>query len=138
MRFETSVDIAAAPSRIWSTWVDVEHWPDWTASVESAERLDDGAFGVGSRVRLKQPKMRATEWEVTELEPDRSYVWSARSGGMSMVAGHTIEPGADRQMVRLTFELTGPLSGLFGRLAGGRIRRYLDMEANGVKSHCEA
>jgi hypothetical protein len=81
--------------------------------------------------------MRGTVWEVTELEPDRSFVWSARSGGVSMVAGHTIEPGADRATVRLSFDLTGPLSGLFGRLAGGRIRRYLGMEADGLKAYCE-
>jgi uncharacterized membrane protein len=137
MRFETTVEIAAEPDRIWSTWVDVACWPDWTTSVDSAQRLDDGDFGVGSKVRLKQPRMRAAVWEVTELEPGRSFVWSTRSGGMSMVASHVIEPGTDAATVRLSFELAGPLSGLFGRLMGGRIRRYLQTEADGVKAYCE-
>jgi uncharacterized membrane protein len=138
MRYETAIDIAADADRVWATWVDVEHWPDWTASVESAQRLDDGAFGVGSRARIKQPKMRAAEWEVTDVEPARSFVWRTRSGGFDMVATHALEPAGDGVRVSLSFELTGPLSGLVGWLAGGRIRRYLSTEADGIKAHCEA
>jgi uncharacterized membrane protein len=138
MRFETTVAIAAPPDRIWSTWLDVERWPDWTASVDSAQRLDDGELGVGSRVRIKQPKLRPAVWEVTELDPDRSFVWQARSGGLTMLASHVIERAAGGVTVRLTFELTGFLSGLFGRLMGGRIRTYLATEAEGLKAHCEA
>jgi uncharacterized membrane protein len=138
MRYETAVDIAAGADRVWATWIDVESWPDWSESVDSAQRLDDGAFGVGSRARLKQPKMRAAEWEVTELETDRSFVWRTRSGGLDMVATHVIEPAGEGVRVTLGFELTGPLSGLIGRLMGGRIRRYLGMEADGLKAHCEA
>jgi uncharacterized membrane protein len=137
MRFETTVVIAADPGRIWSTWLDVECWPDWTESVDSAQRLDEGEFGVGSRVRLKQPRLRPAVWEVTELEPGRSFVWTTRSGGMSMTASHLIEPGSGAATVRLSFDLTGPLSGLFGRLMGGRIRAYLATEAEGLKATVE-
>lgn len=137
MRFETTTDIAADADRVWKTWLEFERWPDWTTSVDDAERLDDGEFGVGSRVRIKQPKMRAAEWEVAEAESGRSFDWRTQSGGMSMVAGHAIEPGADGVTVRLTFDLTGPLSGLFGRLMGGRIRSYMRAEAEGLKTYCE-
>jgi uncharacterized protein YndB with AHSA1/START domain len=138
MRFETTVQIAADPSRIWSTWLDVERWSEWTTSVDSSERLDEGEFGVGSKARVKQPKMRVAVWEVTEVEPDRSFVWTTRTGGVTMVASHVIEPGADAATVRLSLDLTGPLSGLLGWLMGGRIRSYLQAEADGVKAHCEA
>jgi uncharacterized membrane protein len=138
MRFETTVAIAAPAERIWSTWLDVERWPKWTASVESAQRLDDGELGVGSRVRVRQPKMRAALWEVTDLQPGRSFTWQARSGGLLMVASHVVERAADGVTVRLAFDLTGPLSGLFGRLVGSRIRTYLATEAEGLKAHSEA
>jgi uncharacterized membrane protein len=137
MRFETTVAIAATPDRIWSTWRDIERWPEWTASVSSVERLDGGDFGIGSRVRIKQPRMRAAVWEVTDFEPDQSFVWRARTGGLAMVAGHVIEPAAGGVTVRLSFELTGLLSGLFGRLVDGRIRAYMATEAEGLKAHCE-
>jgi uncharacterized membrane protein len=137
MRFETTVAIAAPPDRIWSTWRDVECWPEWTASVSSVERLDEGEFGVGSRVRMKQPRMRAAVWEVTDFEREHSFVWRARSGGLGMVAGHVIEPAADGVTARLTFDLTGLLSGVFGRLVGSRIRAYMATEAEGLKARCE-
>jgi len=138
MRYETTVDIAADADRIWATWVDIEGWPDWSESVESAQRLDDGEFDVDSPARLKQPKMRAAEWEVTDVDPGRSFVWRTRSGGLDMVATHAMEPTGDGVRVALSFELTGPLSGLVGRLGGGRIRRYIGMEGDGLKAHCEA
>ena len=138
MDYETTVDIAADPDRIWSTWIDVERWPEWTESMESVRRLDDGEFGVGSRVRVKQPKLRAAVWEVTEAEPARSFVWVARTAGMTMVASHEVEPAAGGVTARLTFEMTGPLSGVIGRLLGTRIRSYLQMEADGVKTRAES
>jgi hypothetical protein len=82
--------------------------------------------------------MLAAVWEVTEVVPRGSFVWRARSGGLSWVAGHTIDPAADSVTVRLTLELTGPLSALVGRLFGARIRTYLGAEAEGLKTHCEA
>jgi uncharacterized membrane protein len=138
MKYERAFDIAADADRVGATGIDVETWPDWTESVDSAQRLDDGAFAVGSRARLKQPKMRVAEWEVTELETGRFFVWRTRTGGLGMVATHAMQPAADGVRVTLSFELTGTLSGLIGRLVGGRIRRYLEMEADGLKAHCEA
>ncbi len=137
MDYEATIDIAADPDRVWSTWIDVERWPEWTQSVVTARLLDDGEFGVGSRARLKQPKLPAAVWQVTEAEPGRSFVWVTRSGGLTMVASHVAEPAAGGVTAQLTFEITGPMSGLVGRLLGRRIRTYLQMEADGVKARSE-
>jgi uncharacterized protein YndB with AHSA1/START domain len=137
MDYETTIEIAADPDRVWSTWIDVERWPEWTQSVVTARRLDDGEFGVGSRTRIKQPKLPAAVWEVTEAEPGRSFVWVTRTGGLTMIASHVVEPSAAGATAQLTYEITGPLSGLIGRLLSGRIRTYLRLEADGVKSRSE-
>ena len=137
MDYETTIEIAADPDRVWTIWIDVERWPEWTQSVVTARRLDDGEFGVGSRTRLKQPKLPAAVWEVTEAEPGRSFVWVARSGGLTMIASHVVEPSVAGVTAQLTFEITGPLSGVIGRLLGSRIRTNLRMEADGVKTRSE-
>jgi uncharacterized protein YndB with AHSA1/START domain len=53
VHFETTVRIAAPRHTVWSTLVDVSHWPDWTDSVRQATWLDDAAMAPGSRVRIK-------------------------------------------------------------------------------------
>jgi uncharacterized protein YndB with AHSA1/START domain len=138
MRYETSVEIAAEPEKVWATWTDVERWSDWTPSVTWVRRLDAGGFAVGSRARVKQPGMRSYVWEVTQSEPGRSFVWECRVAGTRMVAGHWLESRVDgRVTARLTIDHTGALAGLLGKLAGGRIRGNLQAEANGIKRHCE-
>ncbi|MGA8115941.1 MAG: SRPBCC family protein [Actinocatenispora sp.] len=138
MRFETAVDIAADPLRIWKAWTEVETWPEWTASVSWVERLDDTEFGVGSRARLKQPGLRALVWTVSESEPGRSFVWRTRTSGIDLIAGHYLEDGPDlRVHARLTFEQSGLLAVPVGIFVSGTIRKFMQMEADGIKKRCE-
>lgn len=38
MRFEAATEIAADVEQVWAVLVDVQRWPEWTASVSRAER----------------------------------------------------------------------------------------------------
>ena len=67
MKLENTKYIGASPSIVWKAREDVERWPQWTASVETVRRLDNGQFDVGSKVRIKQPSLPETEWRVTAL-----------------------------------------------------------------------
>jgi uncharacterized protein YndB with AHSA1/START domain len=136
---EVSIHIEASPEVIWRVLVDVEHWPEWTASVTSVELLDGGELSVGSTVRIKQPKMPSMVWRVTELDPLRSFTWTATSGGVAVDANHVITQsaggGAD---VRLTTAERGLLAPLVRFLAGRRGKRYMEMEAQGLKRRSES
>jgi len=60
--FAISVDIAAPPPVVWAVMRDVERWPEWTTTVTRIERLDSGPLTVGSRLRIRQPKLLPADW----------------------------------------------------------------------------
>jgi uncharacterized membrane protein len=139
VKTQTSVAIAASAATVFNTWVDVERWPEWTASVTRMTVLDAGPLRVGSRVRVQQPRLPTVVWRVDKLEQDRSFVWSSSSIGVSTVASHEVAP-ADGGGVRavLTLDQTGWLAPAVGLLSRSLTRRYLDMEARGLKARCES
>jgi uncharacterized protein YndB with AHSA1/START domain len=146
---ETSIEIAASPELIWSTLSDVERWPRWTPSVSEVERLDAGDFGAGSRARVKQPGMPRLVWEVTEYVPEKVFSWASKAPGVTSTGGHRLAadqsgPGSggdvprDRVTVTLTLDQEGFLAPVVWRLTGSRSRRYVQMEADGLKRRCES
>jgi uncharacterized membrane protein len=138
VHFETSADIDASADVVWAIWSEVERWPEWTASVTRAERLDDGPLRVGSRVRIKQPRLPAVVWRVTKLDEGRSWTWVARGVGFSTEGGHRVEPSGDgRVRATASVDLGGPAAPFFGRLSAGITRRYIAIEAAGLKARCE-
>ena len=139
MDIERSIDIAAPRERVWTAMSDVEHWPHWTASVTKVERLDQGALGVGSRARVRQPRFPPVIWTVTTLVPGHAFEWQADTPGLTSVGSHRVDDAGDHAS-RVTLSLTwsGPLAPVIRRLFGNLSRRYVELEAQGLKRHCEA
>jgi uncharacterized membrane protein len=138
MRFERTIDIDAPAHQVWRLWTDVAHWPDWTASMTSVERLDSGPFGVGSKARVKQPRLPDTVWTVTECDQDASFVWVAKSPGVRTLATHRITVADTGVTALVAIEQTGALAPLVNVLLGSLTRRYLTMEAEGLKRAAES
>lgn len=135
--FAKTIDIAAPPSRVWAVMTDIEHWPDWTASVRNIQRLTPGPLAVGSRARIRQPKLAPALWEVTSLDPGRQFTWVTRAPGVFVTAHHRIEPAAGGSQVTLSVNYGGPLGTIVAWLTGGLNDRYLDLEATGLKRRSE-
>ena len=139
MNYELSIAIKAPPEHVWTVLSDVERWPEWTASVTRVTYTAGERLAVDNRVRIKQPGLPALQWEVTEVTPLQSFTWQARSGGVVTRATHQLRPGrAGGVTVRLGLQQSGPLAGLIGLLTARRTRRYVRMEAEGLKRRCEA
>jgi uncharacterized membrane protein len=135
---ESGVEIDAPASLVWEVFSDVERWPEWTASVTSLVALDGPELAVGKRVRIKQPKLPTLVWEVTEVSPGVSWTWAQRSPGGRTVATHTVTSVADgRTHVQQKLDQEGPIGAIVGRLMLRTTRRYLEMEAQGLKGRSE-
>jgi uncharacterized membrane protein len=128
--------IAAPPQRVFEELCDVERWPSWTASMTSVQRLDDGPLAVGSRARVRQPKLSPAVWRVVALDAE-SFTWVTENPGVRTIGKHSVEARKDGCQVALTIQFTGLLARLMGRLYGKRCREYLAMECEGLRKRCE-
>ena len=139
MHVESAVEIAAPPERVWSTLADVMRWPEWTKSLTEVTWVSGDRLAVGARARIRQPKMPVNVWEVSDVQAGTAFTWGTKSPGVKVVAAHVLEPlGEGRTRVVLTVDMTGPLAGVVGRLTASQTRRYVQMEADGLKAACEA
>lgn len=138
MRTEVSISIEVAPERVWPVMADVERWAEWTPSIRSVERLDEGEFKAGSRARVSQPKLPTAVWEVSSLEPGREFRWENRSPLLHSVGGHRVEPEGAGSKVTLWIEQTGLMAPVLRLFYKGLTQRYIRMEAEGLKKRCEA
>ena len=138
MPFEMTVEIEASPDKVWAILADVERWPEWSASMANVERLNGEPLALGARVRVKQPRMPTLVWKVTELDPGQSFSWQSDSTGVTTVGSHVVKATANNRVtVTLGIHQSGPLAPVIGLLTSKIIRRYVKMEAEGLKQRCE-
>lgn len=136
--FKTSVDIDALPGRVWAILLDVENWPRWTPTVTSARRLESEALSLGSRTRMKQPKLPPAIWQITELDEARgTFIWVSRSPGVVVTARHVLEATPTGTRAMLSTDFSGILGSLAARLYGNLNRQYVSTEAQCLKAVSE-
>ena len=133
MHFETTVEIAAPPDRVWGILADVDRWPDMSPSITRVERVDGTALAAGAQFRIKQPRMAAMTWRVTAFDPGRSFEWETDNPGIRTVGTHKLRETVSGTEVTLGIEHSGLLAPIIGRLTERRTRRYVGMEAAGLK-----
>ncbi|WP_329203345.1 MULTISPECIES: SRPBCC family protein [unclassified Streptomyces] len=139
MRYRVTVDVAASPERVWEVLADIEGWPRWTVSKTSVRLLSGGPVAVGSEAEVRQLKLATEVWQVTEMEAGRSFEWRSQNPVFTTISTHQIEPlGAGRSRVVLGLQQKGFMAPLLALAYGKLTRRYVDMEAAGLKRYCEA
>lgn len=138
MNLAQQVEIDAPTDAVWSVYSDVERWPEWTPTVTAVRPLDGAGLAEGHRFEIDQPRYPRLVWAVDALEPGRSWTWRQRSPGAASSASHRLVdlPGG-RTRVELAVEQRGVLGSLVGLLTRRRARRYLELEATGLKARVE-
>ena len=137
LTYEARASISAPGDAVWRILSDVAAWPEWLPTVDAVEPLDSRTLQLGSRFRVRQPKLRPATWVVTELG-DARFVWCARSPALLMTAEHSVyRENATASRVLLTFSFAGLLGGIVGRVFRSTTQRYLAIEATSLKSKAE-
>lgn len=125
-----SAHSGAAPERLWSVASDVQRWGDRLSTVSSVEPLGAaGAMDVGSRFLVRQPGLPKAVWEVTDVQPGRSFTWVSTSPGIRSEAVHAVTDDGDGSRLDLSLEWSGPLARVLERLIGRKALGMVETEA---------
>ena len=111
---------------------DVARWPEWTPTIDRVERMDEGPFQLGSRAKVRQPKLPQAQWQVTEVVDGRNFTWEAKGPGMKTIARHEVVPDDTGSTVTLSIEQTGPMGAVAATLWRGLTQRYIELEAESL------
>jgi hypothetical protein len=134
-----TVTIDAPNAIVWDVYSDIEHWPEWTASVTTAHLDPSGPLALGSRASIKQPRLPRVTWTVSHIEPGRSWQWANHTVGAHTNADHRLTPlDSGRTRVDLSIDQRGVLGRPIGWLVKRTTRRYLRMEAEGLRARSES
>jgi hypothetical protein len=130
--------IRASRDRIWSAWLDIDHWPQWMPTVTAVTHLDSGLLQLGHEARLYQPRLRPAIWKVIQLDESAGiFIWESRSPGIVSTGFHHAEPVDGGTRVTLAVEFSGLLAP-FVRLFYGKLTlKYIAAEMAGLKVYCE-
>jgi hypothetical protein len=136
-RFSISIDINAPAARVYDVMIDIDSWHEWTPSITRIRRLDGGAFALGTRALIKQPKFPPALWTLTKIEPGRRFEWVNKAPGLAVTGHHSVVPTATGCRATLALSYEGIFGGVLARMTEGITKRYITMEAAGLKARAE-
>jgi carbon monoxide dehydrogenase subunit G len=116
--------VDAPPERVWAVLTDLEHAPDVIRAIDAVEVHTGPGFGVGTRwteTRTMMGRTASETMEVTAVDPGRSYVVEAASGGTRYRSEFDVVPDGGGTQLTMTF--AGQPSGLGTRLMAATIGR---------------
>lgn len=146
---EESVFIARPPQEVFDFFTIAANIPVWDSSIVSAEQLDDGPYGLGTRTRGTSKVMgRHFDWtvEVTDYERPTRQTSTSVEGRMSFTVSNTFEAVAGGTLFTYRVDAESGLGGIFGRMAdpfiqkaqARTVRANLDSLAELLVEHPEA
>jgi carbon monoxide dehydrogenase subunit G len=132
-RIDTTLPIEAAFDYV----ADFANSEEWDPGVESAERLDDGPVGVGSRYRLGVHlgrRVAPMEYRITEFDRPRRVVLVGEGSGVSAVDDIRFAPAASGTRIDYTADIRlGGLLRLAQPFLGGAFANVARKAADGMR-----
>ncbi len=117
-RYTTEFDVETSPETVFAFLEDFSNAADWDPGVASAERLDGGPIGLGSRFGLDLLVAGRTQrwvYEVEEHEPTSRVTFATRTDRATGIDRVTVVPGPDGGS-HVTWDATFVFNGLAGSI----------------------
>ncbi|MEU1852100.1 SRPBCC family protein [Streptomyces sp. NPDC019990] len=103
-----TIDVDRRPEDVYDYVTDAPRMPEWQLSAVSAERLDEGPFGIGSRVRVTRHmgnRVMPMTMEVTEYDPPHTWGMRGVDGPVRARVHGEIEPFDEGRRSHVTIEI---------------------------------
>jgi len=112
MKFSASTEVNATAEKAWATVENAEEWPRWIPALKKIEKISEGPFDVGSRVRITAKFVVTVNFvmTITELVPSRRVVLEGKVLGNRMRRYYTLEPMNRKAILTAGGDVSGPLS----------------------------
>lgn len=126
-----SISIGVPPVQVYQAFIALDRWKQWNPHLREITPLYEGAMNVGSRARVTPQGAPTSVWQVTRIEPGRSFTWETRLlPGLRLAFDHVAEPDLAAPGTRATLRLrfVGSLSFvgvLAGQIYAGNLARSL-------------
>jgi ligand-binding SRPBCC domain-containing protein len=136
---QRSLTIDAPPARVYEAFTDFDRWLEWNPHLRKVRPLCEGPLEAGctARIALKLSPLTSI-WEVTEVNPGRSFAWASFSfPGVRLVFDHIAEAFDGGTVATLRIDIEGPLAFLTP-LTGAIYTRNLDRSLAALKRMLEA
>jgi len=114
----------ATPQALWERWTDVANWPQQDESLQSAGI--NGPFAVGSIITLKPKGSPTVKVQLIEVTPLKSFSSTGSLPLAKLQFDHKARAEGGKIEFTQSVTMTGPLSGLFSRLMGGKMAENLE------------
>lgn len=129
-----TIEIAAAPEKVWAALTGIDRWPEWQPGVSAAKL--DGGLAVGSVFRWKAKGLGIVS-TVRELEPGKRIAWAGISLGMRAVHAWTLEATGAGTRVTTRESMSGWLASFMRIVSPGFLEKSVAASLHALKARSE-
>ncbi|MBI4396999.1 MAG: SRPBCC family protein [Elusimicrobia bacterium] len=133
--FQHSVQTTASPEKVFRIYENVKGWKDWDKGLKDS-RLE-GALEAGVRGTVVPAGGPAIQLEIIEVIKDQSFSDVSRLPLCLLRFDHSLKRAGPSTEITHKVTFTGPLSFLFGRIIGNKMRKSLPETMAGLKKRAE-
>ena len=138
MNFSKSIEIEASPKQVWEVMQDFSTWPDWTPTITKIEPLGIKSTGVGTRLRIEQPKLPPSVYIIIAWTDYEGFAMIKGNWFLKVTLLHELKSTPKGTQVVLSVDFSGLFASTAARRYGALMEEYLSLEANGLKKQSES
>lgn len=130
-----TIRINASMERVFSLYADIASWKSWdpeVAEVNLTHGLTQGSTGY-----LRPKKGPGQKITISEVKEGQSFTASCRLPLCQISFVHELSVQDLMTVATHSVSFSGPLSGIFGKLIGGQIKKTLPATMRGLKQAAE-